>query len=308
MAPRMERAEPPLIVIVGPTASGKTALAITLAERFNGEIICADSRTVYTHMNIGTAKPTASEQARVPHWGLDLVEPSQRFTAADFKSYATQKITEIRQRGHVPFLVGGTGLYIDGVVFDYQFGEQSNDVERARLEQLSIDALHNYCNENNIELPENTHNKRYVIRAIQQKSINTKRRDEPVDNTIIVGIATDRTILRTRIEYRAEQLFQDGVVNEATVLGNRYGWNSEAMTGNIYPLVHRYLRGGMSLAEAKEKFITLDWRLAKRQLTWLRRNPYIVWKALPEAEHYLSDILAQTTTSWYDENKKVMRD
>ena len=111
----------PLVVIAGPTASGKTALAIRLAERYDGEIICADSRTIYKGMDIGTAKPSAEEQARVPHWGLDIVEPGERFTVADFKAYAERKIQEIRERDRIPFLVGGTGLYIDAVIFDFQF-------------------------------------------------------------------------------------------------------------------------------------------------------------------------------------------
>src|ERR1044071_7035484 len=98
----------PLIVIVGPTASGKTALAIEIAEKYNGEIICADSRTIYKGMDIGTAKPTVEERTRVPHWGLDLVEPGERFTVADFKHYADKKIDDIRERGRIPFLVGGT--------------------------------------------------------------------------------------------------------------------------------------------------------------------------------------------------------
>jgi tRNA dimethylallyltransferase len=116
----------PLIVIVGPTASGKTSLAIDIAKQFGGEIICADSRTVYIGMDIGTAKPSRAEQAMVPHWALDLVEPGQRFTAADFKEYANKKIAEIRSRGNIPMIVGGTGLYVDGVIFDYKFGD---DVE-----------------------------------------------------------------------------------------------------------------------------------------------------------------------------------
>lgn len=297
MAARVERAEPPLIVIAGPTASGKTALAITLAERFDGEIICADSRTVYRGMDIGTAKPSQEERAKVPHWGLDLVEPDRRYTAADFKRYAEQKIIEIRARGHIPFLVGGTGLYIDAVLFDYQFGIEPDERLRDELEQLSIEELHNYCYKYNIELPENKRNRRYVIRAIEQKSINTMRQDRPIDNTIIVSITTDKNILRTRIEHRAEQLFEDGVVEEAKMLGKKYGWNSEAMTGNIYPLVRQYLEGDLQMQEMQQKFITLDWRLAKRQLTWLKRNPYITWKSLSDAEHYLSDILARTTTS-----------
>lgn len=285
-------AELPLVIIVGPTASGKTALAIELAERYGGEIICADSRTVYVGMDIGTAKPTAEERARVPHWGLDLVEPGERFTAADFKRYAEAKIAEIRARGRIPFLVGGTGLYVDGIVFDYQFGPEPDETRRRELESWTLEHLIEYCYKNNIILPENHANKRYVIRAIEQKTVNHKRNNVPINGSIIVGIATDKEILRARIGRRAEQLFQDGVVDEAIKLGKKYGWKNEAMTGNIYPLVKRYLGNELSLDEVKDKFTTLDWRLAKRQLTWLRRNPYITWMPLEEAYHYLSQALA----------------
>lgn len=243
-------------------------------------------------MDIGTAKPSARDRERVPHWGLDLVEPGERFTAADFKRYTLAKIDEIRGRGHVPFIVGGTGLYVDGVIFDYQFGPTVDEVRRAELESMTIQDLHNYCVKHNIVLPENTQNKRYVIRAIEQESINRKRKSDPISSSIIVGIATNRDVLRTRIEHRSEQLFDNGVVEEAIELGKEYGWDSEAMTGNIYPLVRLYLEGKATLAEIKDKFTTLDWQLAKRQLTWLRRNPHIKWLPLSEAEHYLSDVLA----------------
>lgn len=282
----------PLVIIAGPTASGKTALAIELAKRFDGEIICADSRTIYRGMDIGTAKPTVSEREEVPHWGLDLVEPGDYFSAADFKKYAEDKIREIRERGHIPFLVGGTGLYVDSVVFDYKFGSQADPVVRAKLEAMTLEELHDYCVKNSVSLPENEKNKRYVIRAIEQKSINTSRRDEPIPDCIIVGIATDSAILRERITLRSEQLFDDGVVEEATLLGKKYGWDSEAMTGNIYPLVHAYLKNDITLEEVKEKFTTLDWRLAKRQMTWLRRNRFIQWGSLAEVKERLIDLLA----------------
>jgi tRNA dimethylallyltransferase len=166
-------------------------------------------------------------------------------------------------------------------------------VRRQQLELLSTAALQEYCTQNNIPLPENNQNKRYLIRAIEQQGVNNKRRHEPLSNSIIVGIATDRDVLRTRIESRAEQLFTDGVVEEATMLGKRYGWRSEAMTGNIYPLVRRHLSGELSLEEMKQKFITLDWRLAKRQLTWLRRNSHITWLPLEEAQRFLVQKLAK---------------
>ena len=282
----------PLVVIVGPTASGKTGLAIELAEELGGEIISADSRAIYTGMDIGTAKPTAEERARVPHWGLDLVEPGEPFSAADFKAYALQKIDEIRARGHVPFLVGGTGLYVDAVLYDYQFGPPADRQARERWEAMSLAELYQYCNDHNITLPENTQNKRYVIRAIEQNGVNTSRNARPLSTSVIVGIATPRDVLRARIETRAEQLFDDGVVEEATMLGKKYGWDSEAMTGNIYPLVRKYLAGELSMTEVQQKFITSDWRLAKRQLTWLRRNPDITWLSLNEAAAYLRQKLA----------------
>lgn len=282
----------PLIAIVGPTASGKTSLAIELAEQFNGEIICADSRSIYKGLDIGTAKPTSEEQVRVPHWGLDLVEPGERFTVVDFKEYAEKKIREIRERGHVPFLVGGTGLYADAVLFDYQFGSRHVDEIRSGMEKMSIDELHKYCIENNIELPENKFNKRYVIRAIENKGTISQRRSEPISASVIVGIATDREVLRTRIKRRAEQMFNDDVVNEAILLGKKYGWESEAMTGNIYPIIREYTSGMLSMEDAKEKFATADWRLAKRQLTWMRRNPYIQWRDLSGAKEYLTGVLA----------------
>lgn len=282
----------PLVVIVGPTASGKTSLAIELAKQFNGEIICADSRTIYRAMDIGTAKPTKEEQNQVPHWGLDLVEPGQSYSAADFKKYAVDKIEEIRSRNRVPFLVGGTGLYVDSVLFDFEFGPPSDPRLRKELVCMDLEQLHLYCMKNNILLPENEKNKRYVIRAIEQKSINRKRKSFPIENSIVVGISTEKSVLRERIELRAEQILQDGVIEEAKKIGERYGWDSEAMTGNIYPLCYAYLRGTISIEELKHKFITLDWHLAKRQLTWLRRNTYIEWLSLDKAEQYLISKLA----------------
>jgi len=282
----------PLITIVGPTASGKTTLAIDLAKRCNGEIICADSRSIYKGANIGTAKPTTDEQAIIPHWGLDLVNPGEYFSVADFKAYADKKITEIRARNHVPFLVGGTGLYIDAVIFDYQFGPPADAEFRSSLQSMSLDELYVYCKKHNVKLPENFKNKRYVIRAIENKDENLKKRSVPLDRTIVVGISTDKSILRARIVQRSEQLFEDGVVNEAKMLGDTYGWDSEAMKSNIYPLIHLFLQGQMSMDEVETKFVTLDWRLAKRQLTWLHRNKFIHWLSLDDAKNYLADKLA----------------
>lgn len=282
--------EPPLIVVVGPTASGKSATAMRIAKECGGEIICADSRTIYKDLTIGTAKPSDADRAEVPHWGLDLVEPGEPFTAADFKTYAKKMIQEIRSRGHIPLLVGGTGLYVDGVVFDYEFIAPDPKL-RVALEAMTLEALTEYCYNNNITLPENQRNRRYVIRAIERKNVSGTRLIEPIANTIIVGITTNREELRTRITTRAEQLFETGMVDEAKMLGEKYGWNSQAMTGNIYKLVRQFMEGEFDETELRRRFVTSDWQLAKRQLTWLKRNPFIHWATLDEAYEYIKEQL-----------------
>lgn len=282
----------PLIVIVGSTASGKTSAAIELAKRYGGEIICADSRTVYRGMDIGTAKPTTKERSGVTHWGLDLVEPGERFTVVDFQIYANNKIREIRDRGHIPIMVGGTGLYVNAVIFDYHFPSLAGQGDRESLMQKTVDELKKYCGENNIIMPRDVRNKRRIIGQIERNSAHSEREARPADDTIIVGIATDIEQIRTRIAARSEQLFDHGVVEEAIRLGKKYGWESEAMTGNIYPLVREHLEGNLSLDAVVEKFVILDRHLAKRQMTWLRRNPYIEWCGLDDVARYAGEYLA----------------
>lgn len=287
----MERAESPLILIVGPTASGKTGLAVELAKRYGGEIICADSRTVYRHMDIGTAKPTAAEQQGVPHWGLDLVSPEETFTAANFQQYARQKIQEIWNRGRIPFIVGGTGLYVDGLLFAYQFGPEADMQFRQELQNMTLEKLQEYSYKNNIKLPENPRNKRQLVRTIEQKTINVKRNNQPLHNSIVVGIATDREILKRRIELRIEQMFDNGVVDEAIKLGKMYSDKTEAFSADYYPIIHRMLIGEYDEAEAKRLLVIRDRQLAKRQMTWFRRNPFIEWSTTDDAHRNIAGLL-----------------
>lgn len=281
-----------LIVIVGPTASGKTSLAIDLAARYGGEIICADSRTVYKGMDIGTAKPSLFEQHGVPHWGLDLVNPGESFNVAMFKEYADRKITDIRRRGKVPFIVGGTGLYIDAVLFNYQFGPSPDVVKRSTLGKLDLCELHQYCNNNNIKIPENSKNKRYVIREIERRGVSAERQNIPLQNSIIVGITTPRSILRSRVSCRAKSMVEAGVVDEAVAIIQKFGDNSEAATGSVYRIIKDfYMSETGCVDDLVEQFIKSDMGLIKRQMTWFRRNPFIVWGTASSAEHYLSQIL-----------------
>lgn len=285
--------DPALIAIVGPTASGKTSLALNIAEQCNGEIICADSRTVYKDMDIGTAKPTAEDQARVRHWGLDIATPGDRFTAADFKEYAMAAIADIASRGKLPLLVGGTGMYIDAVLYNYSFAGSYNELHRKQYQDMTVEDLINYCNNNNIILPENYKNKRHLITTIERKSISSISKSPLPNDCFVVGIATDKEVLRTRILERAERLFQNGVAKEATILGEKYGWESEAMTGNIYPLMYRHLQGELSMEQVKDMFSKSDIQLAKRQMTWFRRSPDIMWATLHDAEKYISSLVTE---------------
>ncbi|MBB1549394.1 tRNA dimethylallyltransferase [Candidatus Saccharibacteria bacterium] len=281
----------PLIVIIGPTASGKTSLAIQLAKKYRGEIICADSRTVYRGMNIGTAKPSLGEQQVVPHWGLDLVDPGDSFSASQFKDYACQKIKEIRSRGNIPFLVGGTGLYIDSVIFDFQFGAKSNEDKRCDLQEMTVSELQQYCANHNILLPENSKNKRYLVRAIERADEKPSRLEVPLNNTIVVGITTDKQLLKQRITDRAKKMFKDGVVEETIELANNSGWCNEAMTGNVYPIIKKLIEKEIDEDQTIREFIISDVNLVKRQLTWFRRNPFIEWGDIRSCEQYLSRVL-----------------
>ncbi|MDO8336434.1 MAG: tRNA (adenosine(37)-N6)-dimethylallyltransferase MiaA [Candidatus Saccharibacteria bacterium] len=278
----------PLVVITGPTASGKSDVAMKLAMKYGGEIICADSRTVYKGMDIGTAKPSIRDQKLIPHHLLDVATPGQRFTAADFQKLANKAIKEIRSRGKIPFLVGGTGLYIDSVILDYTFDADYDPKLRQKLEAMSLEELYIYSKTNNIKLPENYKNKRYVVRNIERNGRVVKSNNKNISTSIVVAIATENETLRNRIVQRTEHIFESGVVKEAKLLGEKYGWNNESMTGNIYPIIHKLLSRELTIDEAKEKSITQDWRLAKRQITWLKRNKFIQWMPFDEVYSYIS--------------------
>jgi tRNA dimethylallyltransferase len=286
--------KPELVVVVGPTASGKSDLAMKVAREFGGEIIAVDSRTIYKGMDIGTAKPSKEEQKLVPHWGIDLIEPGQIFSAYQFKVYAEQKIREIRTRGHLPILVGGSGLYIDSVIFDFDFVEGTSLKERADLEELSIEKLQRLIKERNYLMPENKNNRRHLIRTIERKGkIGTKRSLK--NNTILVGLNPGTEQLRYRINQRVEAIFNSGFIDEVKSLIENYGEHNILKSRGIgYKPAIDYLNGEIDLQEAKEKFRKGDWQYARRQRTWFKRNKFIRWfdsseKAYKEIVHILNN-------------------
>lgn len=269
----------PLVTIVGPTASGKSQLAVDLAEQYGGEIICADSRTVYKGMDIGTAKPSREERTRVAHWGLDLVGPGQKMTAALFQEYAYGAIEDIRRRGKIPFLVGGSGLYIDSILFDYTFN-RSLDGARSAEDRKTYGVKKSsavYTKHSTVDgqiIPDN---------SFIQSKVTT------LGDIIVVGIATNRQVLRQRIVHRIEHMLHNGVVEESICLGSLYGWSHSAMTGNIYELLRGItMEDQRQISEVTQKAVIKDWGLAKRQMTWFQRNPYIAWGTPKDAREYIS--------------------
>ncbi len=283
--------ELPLIVILGPTASGKTAYAIRLARLIGGEVICADSRTVYRGMDIGTAKPTEPERAGVPHWGLDLIEPDQRYSLYDFQRYAMAKIAEIRQRQHVPLLVGGSGLYINSVIYDYRLvGGDYDPTTRAELEKLPPDELRRLAIKRGTKLPRDLDNKRRLIRSLETGGVSNNC-GHLSRQTVVIGIAVDKEKLSQRISGRAEQMLERGLIDEVERLIARYGM-VEPLRRNAYGVVAKYLAGQIYEAELIEQISAKDRQLVKKQLTWWR-NPCwagdIMWRTLLELTDRLNN-------------------
>lgn len=268
---------PPVIVIVGQTASGKTAASIKIAQKIGGEIICADSRTVYKGMDIGTAKPTKAEQSLVPHHLLDIIEPDQMFTVADFKQLAQKSIQDIFSRQKLPILVGGSGLYIDSVLYNFQFTKQADLELRQQLEQMNDEQLTTLLHTKNIDLTTlNTKNRRHVIRAIE-RGTNPPINSDIRQNTLIVGLKLSRQILEERVTRRVDQMFREGFLEEVDSLVKKYGDASEVLKAPGYKAALRYRAGEIDIDQAKVEFIKADLQLAKRQNTWFKRNKSIQW-------------------------------
>ncbi len=282
----------PLVVIVGETASGKSKLAIELAERFNGEIICADSWTVRREVNIGTAKPSAVDQKRIPHHLLDIAGPCDDFTAAVFKRAAIQAIEEISNRGKLPIMVGGTGLYIDGVLYDFSFLKAGDRKERQQYNKLSPEDLLAIINERGLSTENiDVRNKRRLIRVLETGGAMPQK-GQMRPNTLILGLSVARDELRYRITNRVEDMIQAGLEKEVRNLASKYGWECEALKGIGYKEWREYFDGKQSLDDTKARIIKSTMDLAKRQRTWFKRNKSIQWvSGLNQAIKLIQDFL-----------------
>jgi tRNA dimethylallyltransferase len=284
--------EPLLVVVLGPTASGKTALSLALAERFDGEIVNCDSVAMYREFDIGTAKPTASDRARAPHHLLDCVAPTSHITAGEYARQARQVLEEIKTRGHLPIVVGGTGLYLrallEGLFPGPQRSEELRQRLRERAESRGPTYLHRTLRRLDRAAAEKIHanDAPKLIRAIEvclasrQKMTDLWQqngRDRLRGFRILrLGLDPDRQALYDRINRRAEQMFEAGLIEETQRLLEKYG-DAWALASLGYKQAAQFLRGELTREQALQAAKQAHRNYAKRQMTWFRREPEVHW-------------------------------
>lgn len=277
--------EKPLIVILGQTGTGKTDVSIQIAKELNGEIISADSAQIYRNMDIGTAKITEDEMQGIPHHMIDIIDPDEDFSAAVFKQMAEDVIREIYAREHIPLVVGGTMLWIDSLVYNYQFpdmaevsfpadsSEKTLQIMRAELQK--IDPVSYAAIDNN--------NARRVARALAYakstgKSLTEEQRRNPSSySTLLIGLKWPRDLLYAHLDARVDEQLNQGLVEEVKKCADKYGNDTKSMQSISYRQIGWYLQGEMTLPEAVEKLKQANRNYAKRQMTWWRKNTDIKW-------------------------------
>lgn len=307
-------AKPKLLVLLGPTAVGKTKLSLEIAQRYNCEIISGDSMQVYRGMDIGTAKASQAEQQLVPHHLIDIHDPSYPFSAAEFQERVKALIQDIHSRGKLPFIVGGTGLYIESVCYDYQFTDVSMDeaFRQAQEEYANThgeEALHDKLREIDPESAERLHanDRRRVIRALEifhmsgqtmTAHLASQKKESPYE-LCIIGLTMDRALLYQRIEERIDAMVQEGLVEEVRGLLDA-GCPKQAISMQAlgYKEIVSYLEHELSFEEAVTLLKRDTRRFAKRQLSWFRHMKDIDWVDVTDTANFsahfemISDILA----------------
>lgn len=286
--------KPKVVVIVGPTASGKTAISIELAKKINGEIISSDSMQIYKDMDIGTAKVTKEEMQGIKHYLVDCVLPSQRYTVSDFKKAAEEAIEEILSKGKVPIVVGGTGLYVNSLIYGIEYQDMKFDEEyRNNLMKKAEnpDGLEQLWDEANLIDPEamkiiSKNDKKRIIRVLEiykatgktktEQEILSRAKEIKYDYKVF-GITMDREKLYERINKRVDIMINQGLEQEVRNLLNKYSNFPTAMQGLGYKEVKEYFDGKLSYEEMIEKIKQESRRYAKRQLTWFRANKDTIW-------------------------------
>lgn len=276
-----------VMAIVGPTASGKTALGIELAKAFNGEIINGDSMQIYRDMSIGTAKVKPEEMAGVTHHLLDIKDPEEPFSVAEYQKLVRDKISEIKQKGKLPIIVGGTGLYIQAVLFDYRFSESQVD-ENLRnelyteLEEFGSLHMHEKLMQLDPETDIHPNNTRRVVRALEiilgsEQKVDRSLALEPMYNELIVGIDIPRALLYERIDRRVEAMMEEGLIREVEALRERGIRDVQSIQAIGYKEIYAYLDGKLEFDRAIELLKKNSRNYAKRQLTYFRNKLPVFW-------------------------------
>ena len=277
-----------VIVICGPTASGKTSLGIQIANLINGEIISADSMQIYKDMDIGSAKPTKEERMQAVHHLIDFVDPDKRYSVADFKKDAEEKIKEILEKNKIPIIVGGTGLYFNSLIYNIHYNEIKTDLEyRKSLENIDVEELYKMAEEiDSIALKKIALTDRKRISRILEiyhstgktkTELEKESRHEPEYDYKIFVLNMDRQKLYDRINLRVDLMIKDGLVDEVKRMLEKYSEFPTAMQGLGYKEIVDYLNGNCSLDEVIEKIKLETRRYAKRQLTWFRSYDNATW-------------------------------
>lgn len=282
-----------VIVICGPTASGKTKLSIEIAKKINGEIISADSMQIYKDMTIGTAKPTPEEMQGIKHYLIDFVLPNQRYSVADYNKDALKAIDEIIKKGKTPIVAGGTGLYVNSLIYGIEYSDIEVDIEyREKLEKIAklegIERLYEMAKEIDPEAIKNIskNDQKRICRILEIYHTTGKNKTEqekesrkngPKYQYLLYGITMDREKLYDRINKRVDIMINDGLIEEVQNIVKKYDEFPTAMQGLGYKEVVEYLNGITTKEEMIEKIKMETRRYAKRQLTWFRKNKQTIW-------------------------------
>ena len=287
-----------VIAIVGPTAVGKTSLSIRLAKRFDGEIISGDSMQIYKGMDIGTSKITEEEKEDIPHYMLDIRNPGEDFSVAQFKTLVQQHIKDITERNLLPFIVGGTGLYIKSVLYDYDFSDRKRDPAiTKRLEtfvrEKGVLPLYEKLKKIDPYQAEKIHpnNYRRVIRALEiyettgmtMSEYHKQQKSEPIYDYLLIGLTMERSILYEKINKRVDEMIDLGLVEEVKELIDQNLEDSQAMKAIGYKEFIPYFKGEQSLEQSIQLLKRNTRRYAKRQLTWFKNKMNVEWFDLTKA-------------------------
>jgi tRNA dimethylallyltransferase len=267
-----------LIVIVGPTAVGKTKLSIEVTKAFDGEIISGDAMQFYKGLDIGTAKASKAEQTQVKHHLLDILEPTESFSVVEYQKLVREKITEIKLKNKTPILVGGSGLYVQSIIEDYQFKGAKRD-KGNDYQNMSLDLLQNKLKQKNPKLYEqiDIENKRRVIRALEKDDDDIQVERKPYyDNYYIIGLNTNREKLYERINNRVDDMIKSGLIDEVKTLYDQ-NIRSQSIKAIGYKELYQYFDGDISLDESIRLIKRNSRRYAKRQLTWFRNKMNVEW-------------------------------